>query len=136
MNWSWVEKEVLVGTKKKEKLTKVKDYNQQVDEVGNILQKGGGVKPKACQNCKVEFNSKVELFKKTTKVPFYKCDECDMEFGSSEGALDHKIQTNHKLKKELKEKVVGLEKKVTGKIAKIQKTDDDCLILCGDCFGK
>ena len=109
--------------------------NMQVDTVGNIVQKAGGVIPKACQKCKKEFTGKIESVPIKQKVPFYKCTDCEFISSSGDAAFDHKILTDHKLSKIVKDRIVGTENKIIGNFAKISKTKNDVIILCDDCYG-
>ncbi len=130
MKWEFVEKEIKVG---KRKTIKVKDPNKQIDTVGNIVQKQGAIQPKACQKCKKEFTSKIESKPITQSVPFYKCENCEFENAGGDAALDHKITTDHKIKKITKDRLAKVDKIITGRIAHIKKTKTDVKILCGDC---
>jgi len=108
---------------------------EQKDEVGNIYQQAGGVIPKACQKCKTVFDGKVVSTPITQKVPIYKCQDCEFEDASGDITLDHKIETEHKIKKESKDRLVGYEREVVGSKANIKTIKDDVLILCDDCNG-
>ncbi len=108
----------------------------QEDEVGNILQRAGGVQPKACQKCKKKFESKITKQEIKQNVSYYACKECNFTSGNSDGGLDHMIETSHKLTKKRKNKIVGYDNIVSGVISYITKTEDDVLILCGDCNGQ
>ena len=68
---------------------------EQIDTVGNVYQKGGGVIPKACQKCKKEFKSEIIETPVTQKVPYFKCKDCGFENAGSNAALDHLILTKH-----------------------------------------
>jgi protein-arginine kinase activator protein McsA len=105
----------------------------QEDEVGNIFQYHGGVKPKACQNCKDPFESKLELVEKKGTVPMYVCKNCDFKNASGDAALDHKITTDHNILKKTSERVIAIEKKIIGSVAHITQEDNDVIILCSEC---
>ncbi len=108
----------------------------QEDEVGNILQRAGGVRPKACQKCKKQFKSEYSKKEINQKIGYYVCTECNFSNSDSTSGLDHMIGTSHKLIKKSKDKIMGYETILTGSKAHITKTDDDVLILCGDCNAK
>lgn len=105
----------------------------QIDEVGNIVQINGGVQPKACQKCKNEFKSKIKENPKKQIVPFYKCEDCDFENGGAPAVMDHKFETDHKIKKISKDRIVSIERTIEGSVAHISKTKDDVIILCDKC---
>ena len=108
--------------------------NMQVDEVGNILQRAGGVIPMACQKCKKKFNSKIEEIPVKQDVPFYKCKNCKFENASGDSALDHKLEfSNHDIKKIKKQRIITTKKIITGDFSHIFKTKNDIVILCGKC---
>jgi len=102
------------------------DVGFQMDEVGNILQRTGAVKTKACQKCKKEFNPLTESVPITQKVPFYKCEDCNFENAGGEAALDHKLtNSQHHIKKTSKDRIVTYKNIIKGNKANITKIDDD-----------
>lgn len=105
----------------------------QVDSVGNIIQETGGVIPKACQQCKSIFSAIQQQVPKTQPVKQYECTICDFKSTDYFEAVDHTVVDTHKLKITQVSKVVGYDTKLVGKLAKIVKTEDDCIILCQDC---
>jgi len=107
--------------------------HEQQDEVGNIYQFHGGVKSKACQECKKDFVTKIKLDPVIQNVPMYECEECSFKNAGGDAALDHKIQTSHKLNKIKKEKVVSIRRQLID-TPNIIKTEDDVLILCSECI--
>lgn len=109
--------------------------NRQIDEVGNIVQIHGAVQPKACQKCEKKFDEKPTVVDKKQYVPIYKCTECKFYNAGGDAAFDHKITSDHKITKTVKEMVVGKDKKILGSVARIIKTKNDVIILCGGCFG-
>lgn len=129
MEWKIITKKV-----KNNGQTIIVETDEQVDEVGNIYQKQGGVIPKACQKCKKEFKSSIEDFPITQKVPFYSCSECKFENASGDAALDHKLENvKHNIKKITKNRVISIEKRIVGIISYITQTDNNCIILCQRC---
>jgi len=111
--------------------------DQQIDKVGNIYQKSGGVKPKACQKCKKEFNAKVKSTPITQSVPYYKCD-CDFKTSDPTEAFDHKLTTDHTISRTAKSRIVNYINTLEGLKANITKTytkDEvtDVIILCDKC---
>ena len=109
----------------------------QIDTVGNIVQESGGVNPKACQKCKVEFKSKPIQKPIKQDISIYKCRNCDFESSNPNDVLDHKLEKeNHKIKKKKKERIVGYNTILEGTLSQITKTDDDIEILCSGCYGK
>lgn len=109
--------------------------NLQIDTVGNIIQMSGGVIPKACQKCKTKFNYTVTKVPRTQQVPIYACLDCSFKNSGGSAAFDHKIETDHKIKKISKSRVVSVDKKILGSTAHITKTKNDIKILCGKCHG-
>jgi len=108
--------------------------DEQVDTVGNIYQKTGGVIPKACQKCKTEFHSEVKEIPLTQPVPGYKCESCTFESSAGDAALDHKLEhIDHNIKKIRKERIVSIERHLVGTLSYIEKTQSDILILCAKC---
>jgi len=110
------------------------EENYQIDEVGNIYQISGGVIPKACQRCKQLFNAPTKETPVIQKVGIYKCEDCEFENAGADITLDHKIQTNHKIRKIQQDKFVGTERKIIGLKAQVTVTKDNCIILCDDCY--
>ena len=120
-------------------ITSKKHSYQQIDEVGNIFQKRGGVQSKACQVCKA-------VFKATTKkVPIkqfrdsYKCKDCEFKSTNKETVLDHLLTTTHKFDRSREEHIVGYNTTLEGILSKITliKTKDvvtDVEILCEKCY--
>ncbi len=108
--------------------------HQQLDEVGNIFQYHGGVKPKACQECKTEFKIEIKEEPLTQKVPVYECEDCKFKNAGGDAALQHKIETDHTIKRELTERIVSMQKQLIG-TPYIKITDDDVIILCNSCSG-
>lgn len=107
---------------------------EQIDKVGNIYQKNGGVIPKACQKCKKKFTGKFKTFPVTEAVPYYKCKDCNFENAGGDSALEHKLEKiDHSIKKITKDRIVTVEKKIVGSIARITKLEDDVIILCDVC---
>ena len=104
-----------------------------MDIVGNIFQKNGGVKPIACQKCKIKFKSKIREIPIKQKIPSYKCKNCDFENSEADAALDHKITTDHKIKKITKDRIVGVKKQLIDNIASINPINNDVEIICKDC---
>jgi hypothetical protein len=104
-----------------------------IDSVGNEIQDGGAVIPKACQKCKKEFKSEIKSTPIKQDIPFYKCKDCKFENASGDATLEHKLTTDHKLDKIIKSRLIGHERKILGNIAHIIKTDNNIIILCGDC---
>jgi len=126
--WSFV-------TKKTKKVSIEVPLDQQIDEVGNIYQKSGAVIAKACQKCGKEFDYTPTMVERKAPVPIYKCTACSFTNGSGDAAFDHKLTTDHKVVKTTVERVVAIEKKLLGSLAHITKTEDDVIILCGECNG-
>ena len=88
MKWKFLEKE-----------KDVFDYTRQVDTVGNIVQEKGAIEPKACQKCKVKFETHLEYREIKKDVPIYLCD-CEWKNASGDAAFDHMLTTKeHTLKK-------------------------------------
>jgi len=111
----------------------MEDY--QIDEIGNIYQRQGGIIPKACQKCKKEFISEIREFPVTQKIPFYKCEDCDFENPSGDATLGHKIENmDHDIKKTVKDRIVTIEKRLVGNKANVKKTENDVIILCDNCL--
>jgi len=115
---------------------------KQIDTVGNIFQKKGGVNPKACQKCKKEFKSEIKTIEKISKVPVFQCKECAFNKSSGESALEHMLETSHKLSKVTKDIVNGYEKIIEGTslpYINLEKNNlnevIDISILCGVCNG-
>jgi len=98
--------------KKTKKITVALD--KQVDDLGNVYQKSGGVNPKACQKCKKEFISEIVNVEKVTKVPWYNCEDCNFNSPSGDASLEHMWMTKHKIKKATKDHVSSIDHKITG----------------------
>lgn len=114
----------------------INNNNAQEDEVGNILQIGGGVVPKACQKCKKKFESKLVSKEIKQDVPAYKCDKCNFIGGSGDQAFGHTIDSpTHKISRTTKPRIVGYNNTLEGRLSYVTKTKDDVIILCGDCNG-
>lgn len=131
MKWEIITKEVIIDDKG---TTKIIETPEQMDTVGNIYQKSGGVIPKACQKCKKEFNAVIKEEPIIQQVPIYKCKECDFENDSGDATLDHKILTDHKIKKISKSRLVSYKRTLEGLKANIRPTKNDCIILCDECL--
>jgi len=111
--------------------------DEQVDTSGNIYQKGGGVIPKACQDCKTEFKSTIENKPITQEVPMYKCKDCDFENPSGDAAFLHsKAHEKHEVEKEKAERIIEIQHTLVGRMAYIKILDDDVSILCELCIAK
>jgi len=113
--------------------------DKQIDEVGNIYQKGGGVNPKACQKCHQEFNAPTKKIALVQDTPSYTCSDCSFKNDGSQKAMDHMITTKHKIIKKLVPRTVGYENIIVGPkvmVDKIYKDGEvvDVNILCADCF--
>ena len=109
----------------------------QIDEVGNIYQRAGGVIPKACQKCKTEFNAKIKSTPLTQTVGMYTCS-CKFKTGDPTEAFDHQLATDHVLKKDVKHKTVSYINILEGLKANIRKVSKDSevidiIILCDNC---
>lgn len=105
----------------------------QIDTVGNILQKSGAIKPKACQKCEIIFKTETKQIPKKQKVSLYKCTECDFENANGDAAFDHTILSEHKLTKKTEERIIGFENILEGEKSHVVKTDEDCIITCQKC---
>ena len=133
MDWHWITKEVTVVDKGRP-VTKDVRTARQVDSVGNVFQLHGGVEPKACQQCKKKFVYAVEVKPIEQSVGFYKCEDCDFKNASGDSALDHKIITDHKIKKTTEDRFVTTKKIIIGNKANIKNTKNDIIILCDSCL--
>lgn len=108
--------------------------DEQEDTVGNIYQKGGGVIPKACQECGKEFKAEPKKIPIEEEVPTYKCEKCDFNNASADLAWDHeKANKGHKIKKDRRKRIVGFNIIQQGIIPRIKKTKKDVIILCDNC---
>ena len=105
-----------------------------IDNVGNILQYSGGINPIACQQCKKKFTHKIIETNITESVPVYKCIDCNFKNASGEATYDHKIETNHNIKKTTDSRIVAIKKQLSGDIANIIKNDNDIRIICDWCL--
>jgi len=139
MKWKFMEKTIQIKKKGKIVKTKVKIKDKQIDEVGNVLQKNGGIEPKACQKCKKKFVQKITSVEKKSKIPTYKCTECNFIKPSPDQALDHMIITKHTLKKSTIDVITGIDRIIKGKLIPhikfIKKGSKiiEVLILCRGC---
>lgn len=105
-----------------------------IDSVGNEIQDGGAVIPKACQKCKIEFKSDIVETDMKQTVPFYKCQDCNFSNTGGDATLTHKIETNHIIKKINKDRIVGVKRQLSGSLANIKKYKNDIIVLCDDCI--
>lgn len=104
-----------------------------IDEVGNIIQDGGGVNPKACQQCKKPFDATIQVTEIKQVVPHYKCSQCGFENSGASAALDHFISTQHTVNKIQKERVVGVENTLKGLSSHVKVTENGILVRCQHC---
>jgi len=112
----------------------IKSGNAQEDEVGNVLQIGGGVVPKACQKCKKKFETKVVKQEIKQDVSAYKCDKCNFIGTTGDQAFGHTLdQPTHKISRTTKPRIVGYNSILKGRLSYVTKIEDDVIILCGDC---
>lgn len=112
------------------------DGNAQEDEVGNILQIGGAVVPKSCQQCKKEFKSEVVSQEIKQDIPSYKCDFCNFDGNTGDEAFNHTLDfPTHKISRTTKYRIVGYNNTLQGILSYVIKTEDDVKILCGECNG-
>jgi len=108
---------------------------EQIDTVGNIYQKQGGVIPKACQKCKKKFDSKVKEIPIFKYVVSFSCKDCKLNSGIGQEIMEHNIEhPKHKLKKIKTKRLVQVEKQLVGNKSNIEKTKDDVIILCDECL--
>lgn len=128
MNWKWCN----IRGKVDKDNPKVQT-NYQLDTVGNIYQKTGAVKAVACQKCKIKFSSEKKVVPITHARSLYSCVSCKFKNTSAEAALDHKLETDHKIKKDSKQVVTNVENQIVGIRPNIIKTKTDVKILCNDC---
>lgn len=114
-----------------------KTKNEQIDEVGNILQKGGAIKPKACQKCKKEFDAKIEETSIVQNIPGFECILCDIKYSNGNEALGHMLEkgNDHTFKKIKLKRKVGSKKILVGRQSNITFVKNDVIILCGECLG-
>jgi len=130
MEWEIITKEIIDDKGQ----VVIVETPEQIDSVGNIYQKTGGVLPKACQKCKKKFNSKIEELPITQDVGYFQCNDCEFGNGSGEAMLMHlQIKTKHSFKRTIVKRVVKTERISTGRTPYITKLEDDVLILCGEC---
>ncbi len=114
--------------------------DQQIDDVGNIYQKSGGVVPKACQKCHQEFDAPTKQIPLKQTVPDFSCVDCDFKSTGAVGAIIHfQEHPDHKISKKSVEKTVGYENIIIGPkvmVEKIYKDNEvvDVNILCSNCF--
>ena len=131
MEWKIITKEIIDDKGQ----VVIVETAEQIDTVGNIYQKSGGVIPKACQVCKKEFTSVIESIPIKETVPFYSCQDCNFENAGGEATLDHKLlNSDHQIKKITKDRIVTYKNIIKGRKANITLTDDDAIILCDDCM--
>ena len=114
------------------------ELDQQIDDVGNIYQKSGGVIPKACQKCKKPFDAKVNRVPLKQKIPFYKCEDCKYETGDPTEAFDHKVVLEHNISRKGKYRIIRWDNTLDGQKANVKEVfDNDSLvdieILCDRC---
>jgi len=109
--------------------------DEQIDKVGNVYQKAGGVIPKACQNCEVEFEAKLVNQNIVKDVPVYQCSTCKQSNPSGEWAFNHTLEyKDHVLKRIIQKKIVGVNITLKGNVAQIHKLKNDIIILCEKCI--
>lgn len=117
---------------KMEKTKVSKGY--QMDDKGNILQQGGAIIPKACQNCGKEFTSQIQEDEMKQELNVYKCKNCEFRDARPDQGMLHITQNpEHKIFVELEQRIVGYKHTLVGTISIITKTTDDVIILCRDC---
>jgi len=111
--------------------------HEQIDGVGNIYQYHGGVKPVACQKCKKTFETKIKTDPLIEEVPIYECENCNFKNPGGDATLQHKIETDHKIKRELKDRQVSVKRQLIDAPNIIHK-ENDVIILCNRCveYGK
>ena len=110
------------------------DVGFQMDEVGNILQRTGAIKTKACQKCKTKFKSKQVTQEIIKDVPIYQCSTCKQSNPSGEWAFNHTLEyKDHILKRTTQQKVIGVNVTLEGNIAQIYQSKNDVSILCEKC---
>jgi predicted RNA-binding Zn-ribbon protein involved in translation (DUF1610 family) len=106
----------------------------QKDTKGNRLQQGGGIIPKACQNCGDEFNAVIQQDELKQEINMYACENCEFKDARPDQGVLHSTQNpTHKLKVVVEERVVGYKNTLQGSLAVITKTEDDMIILCRNC---
>lgn len=112
----------------------------QIDDVGNIYQKQGGVNPKACQKCKTVFKTETKKEPIIKPVTEYKCGDCEYHNFGADGAFTHMMDTKHNINKKITDKIVNYRIISTGNKPNIRKITDektkevtDVTILCDDC---
>lgn len=133
-DWKLQTEEVIVKRENQEPKTIIVSKGFQKDEKGNILQAGGGIIPKACQNCGNEFIENQQQDELRQEINLFVCDTCKFETLVSEEALKHTIkEIDHKLKIKEDTRIVGYKTTLTGNIAIVTKTKNDVIILCRDC---
>jgi len=114
--------------------------DQQIDEVGNIFQKSGGVNPKACQKCHQEFDAPTRRIPLKQTVPDFSCVDCSFKSTGAVGAIMHfQEHPDHKISQKSTEKIVGYENIIVGAKVMVDKVYEDgkvvdVNILCADCF--
>ena len=113
----------------------VVDNERQIDELGNIYQKTGGVNPVACQKCKKKFNAKPEQEKIEEDMPLYKCKNCKFEGNTGDQAFDHTLEKkNHLIKKTTTKRLVGYNTILKGIKPRITITEEEVVIVCDKCL--
>lgn len=114
--------------------------DEQIDGVGNVYQKAGGVIPKACQKCKKEFNNPIESIPLKQSIPLYECTKCSFKNNGAPGAMEHMLdEPTHKIIKKSEERIVGYQNIITGIKPVITKSVEgndvtDVEILCEICY--
>ncbi len=105
----------------------------QADEVGNVLQRSGAVKPKACQNCQQDFNPKSVRDEVRQDMDKYDCGDCEFESNISHEALVHTLQEKeHNITIVKDSRIVGYRNTLTDAPI-VRFENDDCVILCNKC---
>jgi hypothetical protein len=109
------------------------DVGFQVDTAGNIVDKKGQLKIKACQECETAFEPSIKKIEMKQEVKIFKCKNCKFESPSADQALTHNIENQkHKLIISKKDRVVGFKKQLEG-TAIINQSEDDYSIKCKEC---
>ena len=131
----WVLQTEEITQKTNEGLETIKiSLDIQKDEKGNILQKGGGVIPVACQNCGKNFETNSVEDELRQELNSYKCNNCDFNSMASDDALKHFIlEKEHEMTIVQDSRVVGVRTTLEGVIPIVTKTENDVFVLCRDC---
>ena len=109
------------------------DVGFQADEVGNILQRSGAIKTKACQTCKKSFKPKGSQTEIKQAMDVYTCDRCEFISGIPQDGLVHTIKfKDHVLRIKEDTKIVGY-RNILLHTAIIEFKNEDCIILCEKC---